>query len=200
MQSLNGDGYSVIEENRLADSLKLAIDEDVIDQVLPEIIEYFVKFGFLRRIQIDQNKLVSQPSMLTAWRHMSKSSILLECYRDCTTIKHHCTDLNPSLLKASADLGGATFLGAIDLALSVAELEMRALNRVKNTKPLLYISLFGSDCISARLLKGIDTSIKHYGQWKKSQTIHKEAVDEYLRIARETISRVEEIANSLKAT
>lgn len=200
VQSLNGDGYAVIEENRLADSLKLAVGEEIIDQVLPEIVEYFVRFGFLRRIQIDQNKLVSQPSMLTSWRHMSKSSILLECYRDCTTIKHHCTDLNRSLLKASADLGGATFLGAIDLALSVAELETRALNRVQKTKPLLFISLFGADCISARLLRGIEVSIGHYGRWARSQTIHRDAVNQYLIVARDMVSKVETMASSLKAT
>lgn len=199
MHSLSGDGYSVIDEAKLAENLKLVIDEQIIDQVLGEILEYFVKYGFLRRIQIDTSKLVSQPSMLTVWRHMSKSSILFECYRDSTALKHYCTNLNHGLLKASADLGGATFLGAIDFILNIVELERRALERAKITKPLLYISLFGPECISCRLLRGIEQSIKHYGQWNRGQTAHREAVSEYLNLARREVQAVETLASSLKA-
>lgn len=199
MQNKNAYGYAILEEDSLKDSLKLGFDESLIDQVYSEIISYFLKYHFLRRIEIDAPSLVSQPSLLTVWRHMPKSSVLLECYRDSTTIKHHTTDINPHLEQASADLGAATFVGAADFIMTCAELETRMLDRALNTKPILFTSLFGNFCISERLLDGLKKSVSSYGQWKKSDFVNKADITSVIKTISKEVDEVKEINRLLIA-
>jgi hypothetical protein len=191
MQAKNAYGYAVLEEKALKENLLLAFSQEIVDQVAPEIIRYFVTYGFLRRVEIDEPKLVSQPSLLTAWSHLSRSSILIECYRDSTCIRHYFSDKNSELERASADLGSATFVGAVDFIYSCAEIEQRMIDHAKSRSPMLFSSLYGSGCISTRLLQGLEKSVSSFTQWKKDDLITKEETRQLLKPLKHRVGEIE---------
>lgn len=199
LERRNLHGYSVFTLDDLKSNLVSVFDERLVQQIGPEVVSYFADYGLLRKIEVGEVRFVSQPKLFSIWRHLAVSSVIIECYRDDTSIRNYTQAKGVAMLQPSANLGERTFYAALDFTLSTWEREEVLIESAIQGSAHSFQAAFGTQLVSSRLVSGVAASMDaYYGHGRRRSSEYSE-LDQYLKKVRTKVQGLEAKLNSAMA-
>lgn len=176
------DGYTLIEYSKILGAMSLVFSPERAKSFTKTTLEYFEECQAVRLVETSKAKwVVSQPKLIAMWKHLEHSSVLIECFRDDTTIRHFSlrqTDNGTTFVaQPSSELGDASILAGLDFVQSVIETEHGLVKKISAENVFDFQEYFGDQFICSRLMKGLNKSIgAYFSPTRRNSDVYKQII------------------------